>query len=78
MSTYRKDVTESRRRWKCGTDCCMEWAFESKLKPEPLQGKGLYGNGSKGAGVEPPLRSGYVLAYRKWMRRASSRVAPQE
>ena len=23
--------------------------------------------GSKGAGVEPPLRSGYVLAYYEWM-----------
>lgn len=24
--------------------------------------------GSRGAGVEPPLRSGYVLAYHEWMR----------
>lgn len=24
-------------------------------------------SGSKGAGVEPPLRSGYVLAYHEWM-----------
>lgn len=78
MSTYRKEVTESRRRWKCGTDCCMEWALESKLKPELLRVRVAYGDGSKGAGVEPPLRSGYVLAYREWMQGASSRVAPQE
>ena len=28
---------------------------------------GIFISGSKGAGVEPPLTSGYVLAYHEWM-----------